>query len=138
MQLKALVLAAATSWICNACAQSVSENEMLIAASALTKVSAAVEAMERYGNPPPDLVGQAFLESATAHDPVLLQRLADYQVRVLRKERHTVLLVCDSRGEQALLEDAGCTGALDSHRWQGDAATRCEFSIDPSEVCAAK
>ena len=47
--------------------------EMLTAASALTKVAAAAEASVRYGNPPENLPDAEFLQFATAHDPELLQ-----------------------------------------------------------------
>lgn len=138
MRGRILLFLALAGWAGVACTQAVSESEMLIAASALTKVSAATEATERYGSPPGDLGGQAFIDFATAHDPALLHPLAGYRIEVLRKDRHTVLLLCDSAGQRALLEDVGCTGAMDRHRWQGDAAAPCEFSAEPTEVCGIR
>lgn len=127
-----LALAGCTSI---ALGQTFSEEEMLVAASALTKVTTAVEAAERYGNPPDGLADQAFLDFATAHDPALLQPLSKYHLKVLRKDRHAVLLLCDSDGQIALLEDVGCTAQLDRHRWKVAPPKACAFSVDPSDIC---
>ncbi|SFN46646.1 hypothetical protein [Nitrosospira briensis] len=108
--------------------------EMYIKASALTKLSAAVESTVRYKNPPLELSESELLTLATRHDPVLLENFKDYKVRVLRQERHSVVLVCDASGSRALLEDAGCSGRMDRERWMGKPES-CEFSIDAKEVC---
>ena len=108
--------------------------EMYIKASALTKLAAAVESTVRYKNPPPTLDESELLTLATKHDPILLENFKDYKVRVLREERHSVVLICDASGRQSLLEDAGCSGPMDRHRWTGK-PERCEFSIDTREVC---
>ncbi len=84
--------------------------EMYIKASALTKLSAAVESTVRYKKPPPDLDDDELLKIATRHDPALLENFRSYKLRVLRQERHSVVLVCDAADTRALLEDAGCTG----------------------------
>jgi hypothetical protein len=108
--------------------------EMYIKASALTKLSAAVESTVRYKNPPLELSESELLTLATRHDPILLENFKDYKVRVLRQERHSVVLVCDASGRRALLEDAGCSGRMDRERWIGKPES-CEFSIDAKEVC---
>lgn len=110
--------------------------EMYIKASALTKLSAAVESTVRYKNPPAELSEGELLVLATRHDPVLLENFRDYKLRVLRQERHSVVLVCDASGTHALLEDTGCTGPMDKHRWMGKSQP-CEFSIDTRAVCGA-
>jgi hypothetical protein len=110
--------------------------EMYIKASALTKLSAAVESAVRYKNPPSDLGNQELLVFATRHDPALLENFRGYEVRVLRRERHSVVLVCDATGTRALLEDAGCTGPMDRARWR-ERPESCEFSVDPDTACAA-
>jgi hypothetical protein len=109
--------------------------EMYIRASALTKLSAAVESAVRYKNPPSDLGEQELVVFATRHDPVLLENFRDYKVRVLRRERHSVVLVCNAAGTRALLEDAGCTGPMDRARWK-EQPEPCEFSVDPDTACA--
>lgn len=103
-------------------------------ASALTKLSAAVESTVRYKNPPSELGESELLVLATRHDPVLLENFKNYKVRVLRKARHSVVLVCDASGTRALLEDAGCTGPMDRERWK-DKPEPCEFSIDTEKIC---
>ncbi len=110
--------------------------EMHIRASMLTKLSAAVESTVRYKNPPPDLSEMELLVVATRHDPVLLENFKDYTVRVLRQERHSIVLVCDRTGARALLEDAGCSGPMDRARWM-NAPEPCEFSLDTATVCKA-
>jgi hypothetical protein len=107
--------------------------EMYVRASALTKLSAAVESAVRYKNPPSGLGEHELLVFATRHDPALLENFKDYKVRVLRRERHSVVLVCDAASVRALLEDAGCTGPMDRARWKEPQS--CEFSVDPGKVC---
>jgi len=107
--------------------------EMFIKASALTKLAAAVESTVRYKNLPPGLDEKELLMRATQHDPALLRAFKGYKVRVLRQDKHSVVLVCDASGQRALLEDAGCSGRMDRHRWMGKQP--CEFSIDTKEVC---
>jgi hypothetical protein len=119
---------------CAASQRGPNSEEMYVKASALTKLSAAVESTVRYKSPPPDLGDGELLELATRHDPVLLENFRGYKLRVLRQERHSVVLVCDAAGTRALLEDAGCSGPMDRERWMGKAKA-CEFSIDTEQVC---
>lgn len=112
------------------------EEEMLTAASALTKVAAAAEASVRYGNPPENLTEAEFLQFATAHDPALLQPLKKYQLKFLRKDHHAVILLCGADGLVALIEDAGCTAQVDRHHWQVVPAPTCVFTLDPAVNCA--
>lgn len=113
------------------------EGEMLIAASALTKVAAAAEASVRYGNPPENLSDEEFLIYATAHDPVLLQPFAKYRLKALRQDRHAVVLVCSADGAIALIEDSGCTAQSDRHHWRTIPAPACMFTLEPRKICPA-
>ena len=113
------------------------EEEMLIAASALTKLAAAAEASVRYGNPPVSLSDEEFLKFATAHDPALLRPFAIYRLKALRQDRHAVILVCNTDGSIALIEDVGCTAQSDRHHWRTVPAPTCMFSLDPRKVCPA-
>ena len=108
--------------------------DMYIKASALTKLSAAVESTVRYKNPPSNLTDEQLLELATLHDPILLENFKGHKVRVLREGRHSIVLVCDTSGDRALLEDAGCTGRMDRAHWTGKSEP-CELSIDPRQQC---
>ena len=111
------------------------EEAMLIKASALTKLSAAAESAVRYKKTPEDLADRALLQWATTHDPSLLAPFSTYTLRVLRQERHAVVLMCTEDGMIALIEDAGCTAASDRHRWRDTPGAPCEFTIDPRSVC---
>jgi hypothetical protein len=101
--------------------------EMAVRGSALTKLSSAMQAYVRYTDPLPDLSESALLAEGTKHDPALLANLGDYKLRLLVQDRHVVVLMCTRAGDRALLEDAGCTGMLETHRWKQEAAP-CEFS----------
>ncbi|WP_341502468.1 hypothetical protein [Gallaecimonas sp. GXIMD4217] len=123
-------------WFCLAlllsgCAGADRGEELLPLASALTKLSAAVEAQVRYGQAPADLDDQALLALATGHDPGLLAPFAGYELRVRRDNGHGLVLVCDDG--RALLEDAGCTGPLDAQRWHQ--ASACDFSLELAAIC---
>jgi hypothetical protein len=107
--------------------------EMYVKASALTKLSAAVESMVRYKNPSSSWTDSELLSAATEHDPALLNNLADYRLKIQSRNRHAIVLMCSTSGERALLEDAGCTGQMDRHRWQ--VPSGCEFSLTIEQMC---
>lgn len=109
---------------------------MMIRASALTKLSTAVEAAVRYeAEASAGLDGQALLAFAARDDAVLLERFAGLELRVARGDRHASVLLCSPDGSQALLEDAGCTSALDRHAWREAEAAPCEFRLDLAALC---
>lgn len=108
---------------------------MYIKASALTKLSASVESTVRYKQPPEGISDDELLALSTAHDPALLVPFAGYTVKVLREDRHAVVLVCSADGVRGLLEDAGCTAAMDVHLWQSGTSA-CTFTLVPATVCA--
>jgi hypothetical protein len=108
--------------------------EMYKRASALTKLSASMEALIRYGNPLARLSEAELLTEGTRHDPALLTNLGDYKIRVLSRGRHAVVLVCSKEGDRALLEDVGCTGKMDVHHWDKDNVP-CEFTVAIETVC---
>jgi hypothetical protein len=110
------------------------EEEMYKRASALTKLSASMEALIRYGNPLARLSEAELLAEGTRHDPALLTNVGDYKIRVMSCGRHAVVLVCSKEGDRALLEDVGCTGKMDIHHWQKDNAA-CEFTVAIESVC---
>ena len=114
--------------------QKTTSEAMLIKSAQLTKLSAAVESTVRYKNPPADLDEQGLLQLATQHDPQLLENFAGLKLRVLAKDRHSVVLVCTPDGKRGLMEDAACTVALDRHLWE-DAKNPCEFTVDTATAC---
>jgi hypothetical protein len=109
--------------------------KMYILGSALTKLSASVEATVRYENPPVGIGDAELLALATKHDPGLMAPFADNKVQVLRESEHAILLVCDKEGRVGLLEDAGCSAPMDNHLWNGDPPKPCKFTIDIKVVC---
>jgi hypothetical protein len=109
---------------------------MLVQASALTKLAAAAESAVRYKHAPENLADRALLQWATAHDPALLAPFSRYTLKVLRRDRHAIVLVCGEAGSVALLEDAGCSARLDSQRWRETPGAPCAFTLAPSTVCA--
>lgn len=119
-----------------ACATPPTEREMNYLASALTKVSAAVDATVRYRRTADGLPEAELLRFSTAHDPALLKPFDGLTVRVLRDGHDSAVLVCESRADKALLEDAGCTARLDLHHWSNGGTNRCEFTINIKRVCA--
>lgn len=134
MKVISVLLIFLAAWSSAPSAQTQSEEEMLIMASALTKVAAAAESAARYKEPPTDISEQEFLKFSTSHDPSLLEPFSGYKLRAQRKSRRAVILVCSADGAIRLLEDAGCTAALDRHHWRGPSAP-CEFSINLTEIC---
>ena len=117
--------------------QTYSEEQMLTAAAALTKVSAAAEANLRYGSPSDTLSDAEFLAQSVAHDPELLRPFSAYQIKATRQGGHAAILVCSQDGAIALLEDAGCTAAMDRHRWRDDPKSLCVFTIALTQLCPA-
>lgn len=109
--------------------------DMYIKASALTKLSSAVEATVRYEQPSPNLTDDELLKLSVEADPAQLEPFAGYVLKVNRDFNHAIVLVCNSDGTQGMLEDAGCTAALDKHLWQQKAS--CEFTLSSDIVCVS-
>lgn len=136
--LKRIVLLASLFILTTGCATDGSTknpDEMYIAASALTKLSASVESTVRYKNPPENISDEELLQLATEHDPSLMTPFSGYTVRVLREDRHAVVLICSEDGTLGLLEDIGCTAAMDKHLWQVEGSD-CNFTLTSSSACA--
>jgi hypothetical protein len=117
------------------CATPTSEREMNAIASALTKLSAAVDATVRYDSPPADLSDTELVRIATAHDPSLALPFAKLDVRVQRDGQNSSVLVCRARAGQAMLEDAGCTTMMERHHWRSPTALACVPTINLVTAC---
>jgi len=115
-------------------AQQLDSDEMLQKASALTKLSKAVESTVRYKHPPEGISSDKLIELSTQHDLSLVTEFDDDVVKVLWHDRHSIVLICDQDG-RGLLEDAGCTAELDQHLWKIDNAP-CEFTLEIESVCS--
>lgn len=130
-----VILALAVSSLLAACVSAQSERSMNFAASALTKLSASVDATIRFKHPSEALTDAELLRLSVAHDPSLLTPFENFTVRVLRDGRHSVVLVCEANGGKALLEDSGCTAKLDHHHWRNMPGITCEFTLDVKALC---
>lgn len=107
---------------------------MYIKASALTKLSTAVEVTVRYEAPDENLSDEELLKIATEDDPNLLDPFVGYVLKVNREFGHAVVLVCNADGTKGLLEDAGCSAKMDKHHW--DEVKPCSFTISAAVVCS--
>lgn len=107
--------------------------EMYIKASALTKLTTAVEGTVRYESLPDTLSDQELLKLSTEDDPSLLEPFDGYVLKINREFNHAIVLVCNVDGTQGLLEDAGCTAAMDNHLWQKNVS--CTFTIRSDVTC---
>lgn len=135
MTLRRLLVWVALSATVIGCTTTPDPNQMNRLASALTKLSAAVDANVRYDDIPPHTTSDAILSKSTADDPDLLTPFKGYRLQVFRDGMSTLVLVCDSNEKTALLEDAGCTAKMDSHRWSATTNTSCQPSLDLKAVC---
>ncbi|MBS1159781.1 MAG: hypothetical protein H6R15_2200 [Proteobacteria bacterium] len=117
-------------------AEELSERSMMITAAALTRLAMAVDAAIRdEPEQSAELENQALLQFAARADGELLSRFAGLQLRVRRGEGSAALLVCSADGRRALLEDTGCTAALDRPLWREAGVAACEFRLDLAALC---
>lgn len=91
----------------------------------LTKLAAAADADAGMGQGG-DLSDEEFLRRA---EPDAYPFFVGYKLKVQRKSGHAVVLVCDSEGKRALLEDAGWTGPLEHNHYLVAQPKPCEFTI---------
>lgn len=132
----AVGILAVSLWGCTANSQ-VNRKDMLEKASALTKVSAALEAAVRFGDTPANLSESELLRRATAHDPDLLSPFEDYVLRARRSGLLSSVLMCSKDSRSALLEDAGCTPRFDQHLWERSPLSSCSFRLDLQKTCSS-
>lgn len=109
--------------------------KMYVLGSALTKLSASVEATVRYEDPPQGISDKELLALSTKHDPGLMEPFTDYDLHVSREDAHAVVLVCDKEGKIGLLEDAGCSSEMDRHLWKEDPPKPCKITLKAREAC---
>lgn len=104
-------------------------------ASALTKLSSAVEATVRYEGIPQDATSNDILLLSTTHDKSLLVPFDGYKLKVHVEGRHAIVLVCKASDNEAYLEDAGCSAELDKHYWNTEAIEPCSSTLNLVQVC---
>jgi hypothetical protein len=110
-------------------------DEMFVKAAELRKLAAAVQVIVRFDDASSTLSDDDVLRQATAHDPMLLSAFDNFKVRLDRRNKQAVLLICSPSGTQALLEDAACTGAFEAHHWKANPPLPCDFTVQSQSVC---
>ncbi|MBL4693210.1 MAG: hypothetical protein JKY92_07765 [Magnetovibrio sp.] len=136
LKMMALTFALLVSSGCVHAAGSSSEEQLSGLGAAVTKVSAAVNTTVKYKSPPADLKDGKLLAFATAHNPRLLKKFADYTLKARQEGKASSVLICDKNGEVALIEDAGCTAKLDLYIWKNSPNSPCDYVLDLAKVCA--
>lgn len=106
------------------------DDEYYKLATALTKLSAAVEYAVRYEHPPEGLSDRELIDFSVRHDPSLAMDFEDYLMKVSVNDDHAILLVCRD-DSVAILEDLGCTAKLDAQRWENHES--CEFTLSTAQ-----
>lgn len=118
------------------CVRTNIKNEsMLTLCSDLTKLSSAVESEVRYPSTSENISDSKLLKLATEHDHSLLTPFSNYTIKLLKQNRHAIMLICSGDGKQALIEDVGCTAKPDKHWWKIQPAHACEFTLTVSDSC---
>lgn len=75
----------------------------------------------------------AILQNATSHNPRLLAvEFEPYTLKVQYQNPYAVLLLCSKEGNQAIMEDAGCSARLDR---QVTNVAPCEFTLRVNPGC---
>lgn len=104
------------------------KEDMYTLAAALTKLTAAVEEKVYFREAPADMNDMELVNFSTSHDPRLKAPFAEYHLKARGVDGHAILLVCDRNGARGLIEDGGCTAAVDRHWWQDQPDHPCEIS----------
>ena len=119
-------------------AQALDDESLLVVASALNKVAAAVESAVRFKGAPEMLSEEELKRFATQHDPAMLEPLLEFLVRARRVGMYSSVLVCTRDGRIGLMEDTGCTARLDARFWDRSPRLACEFQLEIGSICATQ
>ncbi len=135
-----LLFVLVAAWACAGPARdlALTDEQLLIKASALTKVAAALESAVRFKGAPERLSEEELKDFATRHDPGLLEPFRSFTVRVRRQGPNSSVLLCTADGRTGLIEDAGCTARVDARLWEREPQVGCEFALDLEAVCAPR
>ncbi|WP_051292931.1 hypothetical protein [Citrifermentans bremense] len=111
------------------------QEDMYTLASALTKLTSAVEEKVLFKEAPPEMKDMALIDLSVMHDPRLKEAFTEYVLKARSVNGHAVVLVCDERGRSGLLEDGGCSSVMDHHWWRDQPGHPCEVS---NAICLKK
>ena len=104
-------------------------------AAKMMNLSAAVESyFSELSGPPSGMEDKEILKLATEHDDELLaSEFKRYQLKVEYQAGHAVLLLCNKDGDRVLMEDVGCSAALDRKAF--DQKLPCAFTLKVNAAC---
>ncbi len=105
------------------------EKRFLALSDALVLLTSAIENAAHGEAADANMSDEAFLNVATRHNPALREPFRDFQIKIFRKNRHAIVLVCTKDGTKALFEDAGCTAEMDAHLWMPKELPPCTFHL---------
>nr|CBA28196.1 hypothetical protein Csp_A06070 [Curvibacter putative symbiont of Hydra magnipapillata] len=125
-------MVAATSTVYLACSSAQEPQQMFDKASALTKLTAHVDAAVLYSPTGKSESDKTLLDKAFADNPTLKQQLGIDMLLLQRGEKGVVVLLCTEGGAKALLEDLSCTSGMDKHHWRDEPDRICAFSLNPA------
>lgn len=124
----ALLLCAGPAWAGEA-------ERMYELAARTTLVARAVHFTAKSSSVPAELTGEELVERATRLNPAMLDDFRGYYLTAQRDGATSSVLVCDQHRQVALIEDAGCTQAVEAHHWQGRPRPPCAFTLDLAAAC---
>lgn len=125
-------LAAALSFVLVACSKPLEPQRMYDSASALTKLTAHVDAAVVYGPSVEGVSDQALLDKAFEDNPTLKPQLGSQTIHLQRGDKGVVLMLCSADGATSLLEDLSCTPGMDKHHWRDEPGRSCTFALSPA------
>ena len=116
------------------------EQERGVLKAKMLNLSSAVEAYFLTLRQAPQGSDEEILKAATTRQPeALAPEFQRYKLRVQYQNPAAVLLLCTGDGKQAIMEDAGCSAALDDE--PDDVIPRnrpCEFTLRVGSHCAVQ
>lgn len=114
-------------------AQDVSEETVYTLASAMTKLSAAVDVYVAEKAPFQSQDDEAIIISSVQHDPSLLTPFKPYLLKLRIEGRNSVVMLCTANGDRSLIEDAGCKVGVERRHYPQ--VMPCTFTLSPSAEC---
>lgn len=134
IQIRTVIVVVALFFVsgCNGYERTSDPERMHDIASNLKDVATSVDGLVKFGN------GQSLSESellleAVDHDKSRLRVFDGFELHVRRVGKNSSLLLC--KGDQAIIEDTGCTPQSDLNYWQIELKKPCNFTIELLAVC---
>lgn len=117
---------------CNGYEKTSDPEKMYDIASGLKDVATSVDGLVKFGN------GKSLTESELILEAVNQNRsrlniFQGFELHVKIEGNNSSLLLC--KGDEAMIEDTGCTPESDLNHWRSASAAACEFTIDLQAIC---